>query len=277
MNGNTIAKVLAYASLLALIMPAASAAVVPAKSGTYFYTGDYFDKAFGEPKPVVTVSPKSGCMMFTDSDAFHVEFGIVKSTEKLTIRQLPLGEEQFAPEASGTKPAENGTSPEIVVVPVAAEALANKTADGTGDSGLEVEIVAKPKGGEIATGEEEASTTEYETGLAVAEKPPEDETLTTGAAVSKGVPMQAAVIGVLIVIIVIMLVVLLVRKEPGSGKRAAKKAKPEKKSKIEKKDVWEEGSFFKEAIEKREAKRNGDSNEKREVKPFLLKIKDETS
>jgi hypothetical protein len=74
-----------------------------------------------------------------------------------------------------------------------------------------------------------------------------------------------------------MLVVLLVRKEPGGAKRAAKKAKPEKKPKIEKEDVWEEGTFFKEAVEKRETKRNGNSNEKGEVKPFLLKIKDETS
>jgi hypothetical protein len=74
-----------------------------------------------------------------------------------------------------------------------------------------------------------------------------------------------------------MLAVLLIRKEPGTVKRAPKKAKVEKKPKAEEKekDTWEEGSFFKEAAEKREAKKDSGQSERRDVKPFLLKIKDE--
>ena len=301
MNGNIPARILVYTTVLALIMPMASAAIVPVKSGTYFYTGEYFNKTFGSDRPVMTASPKSGTVIFTDSEAFSAKFGVLSSAEKPAVEELPL-EPAEAPaqeeKVAETKPADaNGTAGEveIIVVPVMAEAFANGTDNGTGTvtengtegtgngtgeaaengAGLEAELFAEPEAEDIVTGEIEAGVEDAGT-LAVEERPSVSES-PSGAAVAEGVPLQIAIIGLLITVIVIMLAVLLIRKEPGTVKRAPKKAKPEKKPKAEEKekDTWEEGSFFKEAAEKREAKKDSGQSEKRDVKPFLLKIKDE--
>ena len=146
------------------------------------------------------------------------------------------------------------------VEPVAEKLILLVTKDEAGS------LVIDKKSGETPTGEGDAS---------------EDSTLApTSAAVSgEGTSMQIAIITVSIVVIVAMFVVLLMRE------RTNEKGSSKKDKKNSKKDDWEEGSFFKEAKEKKIAKAskvveikaesNGKASQKKEIKPFLLKIKEE--
>ena len=109
-----------------------------------------------------------------------------------------------------------------------------------------------------------------------------NDTETTGAVIAGGddESLQITIIGFLIVVIVVMLVVLLTREESSEGKPKKKNSKPAKG-----KDDWEEGAFFKEAKAKTANKTAAKQapkaaakpkvKEKKDVKPFLLKIKDE--
>jgi hypothetical protein len=105
--------------------------------------------------------------------------------------------------------------------------------------------------------------------------------------------MQIMVIGFLVVVIAVMLVVLLSKKEGSAGKAKSAKvrAKPTKKGSVKGKNDWEEGDFLKPTAKAKpaNAKPKAKAPEKpesagapakadakpQEVKPFLLKIKDE--
>jgi hypothetical protein len=100
--------------------------------------------------------------------------------------------------------------------------------------------------------------------------------------------MQIMVIGFLVVVIAVMLVVLLSKKEDRTGKAkpAKAKAKPAKKGSVKGKNDWEEGDFLKPTAKAKPAKAKPKAKAEfakpakayakpQEVKPFLLKIKDE--
>lgn len=230
--------------LLALFIPLLL--TMSCASATYYYTDAYFKENFGKAvKAAPTTGLKHGVMTYTDSDAFTEKFG--KSPAGKKQKELPETPSKPVVPEEPKIVLEEETVP-VVVVPL--ELPKNET-----DSGIAV--VPSPEESEVKTEDEKANWT------AIAPAVVSEE---------GGVPIQITVIGFLIVVIVIMLVILLTGKE-----------KP-------KKDDWVEGDFFKEAKEKGDKKaetrmvsikagpklESAKPNDKRgDVKPFLLKIKDE--
>jgi len=288
--------------MISLVSLAPAASAFQFESGTYYYTGDYFKENFGDVKKVPDAVLKDS-MVYVDSNAFYKKFGMTPKQAPPSVEELPI-EPETTPSAEVEADVPNEEAPEIVVVPVAAPPEENGTdiVPAVGEEPAAPELPAPPV---VISNEEFGVENEPATNDSNASISP------TPAAVSGGVPVQLMVIGFLIVVIIIMLAVLLTREEKSSngksGKAKADVKKPEKKSKELKKEPkkeqkdtktveskkskdWEEGTFFKEAKEKREAKDKAKAVQaksesvkpepkaasKGEVKPFLLKIKDES-
>jgi len=300
-------QVIVCLSLFALMVPAASA---KAQSGTYYYVDDYFKEKFEDGGAATPPTPalKSGVMMYVDSDAFHAKFGVL-SQEKPKVNELvispgdtlkaeDLAAAAGAPSAEETATGEEPKPIEVVVIPLKDEPV-NVTPKGELVIAPEVvepeviapEVVVVPEAIEPVEEDEEAEdiiVQKLETHPLVVTDAP------TGAAVvgnatesgsqQSGMPLQMIIIGALVVVIVIMLVILLARKEPKTVAKQEKKVVNKAKSSGA---DWQEGDFLKttvKAVKKdtktaekpAEKKPVEPKQEKTEVKPFLLKIRDES-
>jgi|GEM_PF-3625911 len=292
MERNKALKVLAYASLIALVLPMA-ACVATAQSATYYYTNDYFKEHFGTVKqPERIKGIQYGTMMYTDSKAFQAKFGVLPAGGKKVVEQLPLKpSEGITAEEESVPPKENETPEDltdIIIVPVAiAENATINVTKGAVANATGEEAAAAAEVVEGAAEETEETAPPLPPALVITDEigqvsgglVAEEKSVNaspSGAAVSSesSLPLQITIIGLLIVVIAAMLAVLLLKKEPKEKQQEKKRDK----GKEEKAGDWEEGSFFKEAKEKKEAKLNGSKNngQKNEEKPFLLKIRDES-
>ena len=270
-----------------------------------YVDSDAFKAKFGVV-PVAT-PPKATLLPLAPRGAPSVEEAALLK-ENNTVNNTAVNETQA--DANGSTEAANETAGiDIIIVPLLEAPAGNATVEGTN---APVNETATANGTITVNGTATANGTPSETAnvvnpeapsedeiptkgdlvvrpivvsggdLAVAENP-EDKTsdntteLATGAAIEGGVPMQIAIIGLLIVIIVVMLVVLLAREEPKGEKKGKKNSGD---------DDWQEGAFFKEAKDKKNGskapaaeagkpKNSNSKQEKKEVKPFLLKIKEE--
>lgn len=306
-------QVIACLSLFALMMPVASA---KAQSGTYFYVDDYFKEKFaGEAAGDATPSApalKSGVMAYTDSDAFHAKFG--ELPQKTTVNELVISpgdtlKVDLAAAAGAPSAGETAAGAEIKPIEVVVIPLKDEPINGTLEGGLviapeviEPEVMIAPLAEEPTEEAEEAEDLVVQK----LETPPlvvKEDIAPTGAVVAAGnttesrsqksgdgVPLQIIIIGALVVVIAIMLVILLARKEPKKGAKQEKKGGKEVKAKASGAD-WQEGDFLKTTVKavKKDSKAAEKPAEKsvekklaepkqdtKEVKPFLLKIRDES-
>lgn len=294
MNAKRILMSLSLLFLLLAAAGTASALPGPFKSGTYYYTDEYFHETFGEVKqaPSNTYIVK-GSMVYVDSKAFAKKFGKVAVAQPPSATELPL-------EPGETPSNETGEEPELVVVPVKEGNVTNETIAVTNETIVPSAGNETTAGLEIVVTGEEPGNATGDIVVAPVAKGNEagNKSLSAApAAVGGGVPMQLVILGFLIIVIVIMLAILLTReeKQPSDKGRAPRKSragrKPERKKEAKSKEGklkgdWQEGAFFKEAKEKKEkkekAKKEGakkeaaaEKSDTKEVKPFLLKIKDE--
>jgi len=297
-------RILMFASLLVLILASTGIAAAESEkirsmefgSGTYYYTDAYFKKTFGDVKalPTTTYLVKDS-MVYVDSKAFADKFGSVPVAHPPSVTQLPLTPGKNTTTATGLNLTTNET--QIVIVPMNLNNETNVTVVPSAANETPNIIVVPVN----------LSKGPTETGVVNTGKGNKSVSLAAAAVNGQGMPMQIIIIGFLVIIVVIMLAVLLTREEkkPSDTGKAPKKAKSEKKEKKEEKKTSKgdltEGAFFKEAREKRAKKEKaqslqtanlhaGSKNEPRakkeaapaktsdtkEVKPFLLKIKDES-
>ncbi len=324
-------------------------------SAMYYYTDEYFKEKFGTGYKVAEkfgdkTATQIG-MVFFDSKAYQESYGL-KPASKPVAEPLaggpgsgpaegappdeveivvvpvqinntgsqgpaagePSGAANLTPpgEANATPPAEDDAPPDgapaIIAVP-----QGNPAANGPGgDEPPRLVVTGGATGAVVVAGEEPAADGGQPAAGAAADGTGAPQgtpyvvngTAPAAVAAKGGMPIQLVVIGLLVVVIVAMLAVLLTRKEGGEG---ASKGKA--------KGDWEEGEFFKEVDEKKDARKNGkkddklekedkDANSKKavkaeekkadkkeakeeapkkeaklktngEVKPFLLKIKEE--
>ena len=307
-------QVIVCLSLFALMMPVASAKAQ--SGTYFYVDDYFKEKFAGEAAGDATPSApalESGVMAYTDSDAFHAKFGELPQETTVnelvispgdTLKAEDLAAAAGAPSAGETAAGKETKPIEVVVIP-----LKDEPVNGT----LEGELVIAP---EVIAPEvviaplAEAPTEEAEEAedlvVQKLETPPlvvKEDITPTGAVVAAGnttesgsqkggdgVPLQIIIIGALVVVIVIMLVILLARKEPKKGAKQEKKGGKEVKAKASGAD-WQEGDFLKttvkaikndsKAVEKPaekpvEKKPAEPKQETKEVKPFLLKIRDES-
>jgi hypothetical protein len=286
-------KGLIYISILVLILAFSQSAIA---AGTYYYTDDAFEEKFGDTvmPPTRELARKYGRTQYVDSDAFYARFGsgpfVQTSVERYDIEPPQEGtEEEVDNETETQEPAEDIP---VIEVPVAENATDNQTNE-TEESPIilpeapdnettnETNETEEPSKLEIIS--EESGELNESAEAVTKENGSEENETAAGAAVAgeDSKSLQITVIGFLIVIVVVMLVILLTKEEKVDKKKKSKK-KPKKK------DSWQEGDFLKKkkskktakgktpkAAKKPSAKSKKAAKKDKEVKPFLLKIKDE--